>query len=874
MRINVEIRLAAVAAGILMAVGCGTVDHDSGEGGVKPMTFRPDAFIVKDGVSNAEVVISPDPKRPRMVNLAALEFRYYIEKMSGARLPIVSKPNDEHPVKIYVGESEYAKKLGVTAEDLKFGAYRMVSGDDWLALLGRDEDFTPPEPWNRHHGDLERAKKEWDEMVEKETGSAWGYPFSLQYKSYRHRRGFHEFIVERYGEDALPVWNPNGTKWTGRYQGSGDGQGFWSEDKSGSLNAVYAFLRALGIRWYMPEEIGEVVPERKTIPLPNVNVTERPDFDLRSWCWYNYSAFPFEHVMWARRLGINSGHETLGHVGHAHGLSKVHAHDKMKKEHPEYYALCRGKRETEYRGIGHCCFSSQEFFDQTVRYLRFLFDHYDVPHASIWPMDGFHQCACPSCRGVPPSEQVWGFVDRVARELYKTHPDRLISCGAYTPYIHPPKSVENFTPNVAVFIANCRRPVMDDPKRWNDYWKRVAGWRAKVAPGNILRVENNRYGLNRTFPIIHPRMMAKDLKALKGICRGECDEESQAKGRWHSPGFDHLSLYVNGRLLWDADLDVEALIEEYYERFYGPATDEMKKALEFAQAKYSRAGVNNRGRANPHDVPLTDRVKFGELLEVARAKAGDTVYGQRIQTIIDELPPLDALRKELAEKRAKGDPRDTTPRVTARRVNDPMTPDVQSFTSRVGWKWKKAVSQMATAFNVGWEDDALVFDVTCKEPDMKNLNVAGDVWDGDSVTIVLESPCHSFYEIEINPDGEVHDADRVGGGRVVSRWRSMVDVKTEQGEDFWRVIARIPIAIVDEDGAKGDPMNYVVGPRPGDGGEWFFNVARKRKRPEAEDRQLRNVTSVFSKSEPYYLRKYLDPDYFAKLDIQPQQQRK
>jgi hypothetical protein len=50
-------------------------------------------------------------------------------------------------VKIYVGRSSHTDKLNVTADDLKHGAYRIVSGDDWLVLIGDDTDFTPIEPW-------------------------------------------------------------------------------------------------------------------------------------------------------------------------------------------------------------------------------------------------------------------------------------------------------------------------------------------------------------------------------------------------------------------------------------------------------------------------------------------------------------------------------------------------------------------------------------------------------------------------------------------------------------------------------------------------------------------------------------------------------
>ena len=41
----------------------------------------------------------------------------------------------------------------------------------------------------------------------------------------------------------------------------------------GSCHAVHTFLeKYLGVRWYLPTEIGEVVPKRKTIEVPAIKI--------------------------------------------------------------------------------------------------------------------------------------------------------------------------------------------------------------------------------------------------------------------------------------------------------------------------------------------------------------------------------------------------------------------------------------------------------------------------------------------------------------------------------------------------------------------------------------------------------------------------
>jgi len=102
-----------------------------------------DRFLVDEGKAYAEIIISESPARS--TRLAAAELQTYVAKISGARLPIRVEPSADVPVQIYVGESPHAAKLGVTADRLEHGAYRIASGEKWLALIGDDTDFTPKE---------------------------------------------------------------------------------------------------------------------------------------------------------------------------------------------------------------------------------------------------------------------------------------------------------------------------------------------------------------------------------------------------------------------------------------------------------------------------------------------------------------------------------------------------------------------------------------------------------------------------------------------------------------------------------------------------------------------------------------------------------
>lgn len=124
-------------------------------------TAGPPLVLVDRGKPTAEIVI-PE-KRPRMVSLAALELQHFLQKMSGARLPIVTAPTPGKHIRIHIGRGAKTYRLGVLPEGLRDGAYRIATGPDWLVLIGRDVDFDHSKlPWPLSRKDVPRATAEWD----------------------------------------------------------------------------------------------------------------------------------------------------------------------------------------------------------------------------------------------------------------------------------------------------------------------------------------------------------------------------------------------------------------------------------------------------------------------------------------------------------------------------------------------------------------------------------------------------------------------------------------------------------------------------------------------------------------------------------------
>lgn len=744
--------LANVLAGSVIAAPAAAANH-----------------LVKSGEARSRIVVADDA--PRMTRLAAEELRHYLERMTGADVPVGDAPDGEGEISIHVGRNSYTDALGVTDEGLDYGAYRMVSGPGHLILLGHDRDYTP----------LDLTQEGWLDL----TGADWRNP------------------VQERGQFNSEL-------------------GIWSFDEGGSLNAVYAFLHRLGVRWYMPGELGTIVPEISCIALPEVNETVHPDFAVRHWIWAGnrFASASRDRALFDRRVGAGARYEVLGNTQLTHGIRNVHASARMQAAHPEYFALIGTERDTTSHRTGHACFSSAGLEAEVVAYARAVFDQVGVRLVQLSPQDGFRQCECADCRDMSPSDNVFGFLNRVAASVRETHPDRIILAAGYGAYRQPPENIDALSPNLAVTINNLGRPRFVDDRAWDAYRDLVARWKAKVGPQRILRVENTRYGAN-PIPAIHPRSIARDLASMRGISLGERNE---LRDNRDLPASTHLNLYVMGRFYWDAGQDIEALLTEYYRLFYGPAADLIRTAFDFAEQ-------HPLGRSDPFAVQgwfdtqvdiLTNQVAFWEMVQVARVAAGDTVYGERVALLLSEAPKsVDALRAELETLQREGDPRANAVTAIARRapLGDDALPRYFMVDRVTG-----ETPPVETSFTLVWEDDALIVDVHCQEPDIDNLQTSASVMLGDNVAILLETPYHAHYHLEINPEGDLYD--RAWGTSEAENWSSLAVIETSVEPDGWRVRARIPIMNIAE--GQGDPLHFVVGGQPSEAQPWYFNIGRVR----------------------------------------------
>ncbi len=162
--------------------------------------------IVRDRQPEAEIVIAEQPAR--LTKLAAKDLQHYVEKISGAKLPVVTAPSGGATRPIYVGRSKFTDELQITPVGLEHGAFRIVARPDVLVLLGKDADFTPKPPHNRHNGDIARATAEWDQLTAR-NGFAACATLQIVRSSARHLGARRTRLVPRGERIAAPF----GRRW-------------------------------------------------------------------------------------------------------------------------------------------------------------------------------------------------------------------------------------------------------------------------------------------------------------------------------------------------------------------------------------------------------------------------------------------------------------------------------------------------------------------------------------------------------------------------------------------------------------------------------------------------------------------------------------
>ena len=572
--------------------------------------------LVEKGKPQSAIVVGPNP--PMSVVYAAKELHTYILKMSGASLPIIDEPTDgplpaECSSAVHLGATSRARAHNVDADELSYDGFRIaMPADGVLIVKGRDYRG-PPLPGRRG----------------------------------RVRRNCTpDKVIRRFGE-------------------------------TGTLYGVYRLLNDLGVRWFLPGEIGEVVPSHPTVRLEDYTVLDAPHFHCRNLYAFWFDKDP-EAARWWKRIGYGSHrYVNLNH-------SFTHWARHYGNEHADWFATVNGRRDVYNNkppGREIINFTHPAVLEKTAEEAIAFFQcppwhgvkaEDRSPYAEFFPLypvvpnDSFVKAGKEAReqgwitpergRAGEFSDYVWHFVNEVAKRVKKRCPDRMIGSLAYSHQFLPPTRIDRLEDNIVVMVCKRRLWYWDAELRQRDReairtWKALGAKRIYVWEYYNIRGQKALY---RGVPTVAPHLIADDLGFLKDYSSGEfieAEPEDPKRGWNHTlthVGLSHLNLYVNAKLLWNPDRDVDTLLADYYDKYYGPAHDVMARFYGDLEATWTTPERHSDRPWQTLFPPEDINKLFGYLIKAERLTEG-TEFAERVAFIKAEFEEMKA-QSALASK--------------------------------------------------------------------------------------------------------------------------------------------------------------------------------------------------------------------------------
>ena len=510
------------------------------------------ASSVRLPAGGTEVVIAPSA--PPAVRFAAAEATNFLSQTFGADVPLVTEPSAGR-AHLFLGTNAWSAAAGVDVSRVATDGYVLLAKGNDVFLAGADDPKVDPV--------ARIAKPSW---------------------------GFHTF-------------------------------------DHGTLNGVYGFLEKFAdVRFYFPGELGTCVAPRNAVEVPEGRRVDEPDLQTRTWSLFSDGAWfegekPVQLCHPSKALNILRQRVSTKNYGCCHGLNGFRYLDRFGKTHPEYFAIDeKGNRMMEGQGWrrGHLCLTSgirDEIFKDCLSYCKgedasvrgipgpyadkrwgkkFDWNYNVTPlYIDLMPQDGGAICHCDRCkaqwrkdgRKSPMTEIVWGLLAEVAARLKAEGFEPTLTLMSYADYNDLPDCP--LPKNVKVMIArtgpwaNAGGKNIAEDDAYYASWERRLGDKPWIwtypnrGPCNSLNVDD--------VPGWAPRAWGRYYQGVSKHIFGFFAESETERA------IDNLmGCYLLAHIGWDRSLDVDATMDEFYVRMFGPAALEMKTFLDRVEERWTK----------------------------------------------------------------------------------------------------------------------------------------------------------------------------------------------------------------------------------------------------------------------------------------------
>lgn len=408
--------------------------------------------------------------------------------------------------------------------------------------------------------------------------------------------------------------------------------------------AIYTLLDQLGCRWFMPSELGEVLPKSPTVAIAEQDLTTGPATIYRG-LWYCDNDY-------ARRNRLGGMELSAGHA------LEFTVPKALRESNPEIRAIIGGKPHPHLVKWTHPLVADAI----TKASLEALDKDPELRTLSLSPDDGSTWDESddakldagdfdPAIQTVSKTDRLLVLVNRVAERTAARHPRVRFGMLAYADYTRPPvreKLHPSVVPQIAPITFSRAHPMSDDGEPNNATLRRmVEGW-AKGSPA-VSYYFYAYYLAEVSSPNPMLTKWGQDIPYVykSGNCRyWQPETMANFETSMHA-------LYLGLRMAWDPRLEPAAVFAELDSRFYGAAAKPMTEywtAIDRAWVEtpeYAGCGFGHLRRWTPERLNAAEK----PLVEAAAACAND-VERRRVALAAESFRQFQnfmSLRRRLAD---------------------------------------------------------------------------------------------------------------------------------------------------------------------------------------------------------------------------------
>ena len=375
-----------------------------------------------------------------------------------------------------------------------------------------------------------------------------------------------------------------------------------SGGRRGVLYGVYEALERFGgIEWLA---VGTtVVPANGAFRLPEgLDEMQKPAFELRQPLWYDV----MHNADLAARMKLNSSQLQERHGGCSHlfdtKLRNCHTFEWLVpqedywKDHPEYYSEWEGKRR---KGKTQLCLTNPDVLRiVTEKVLQRIEANPGAKYFGISQNDWGFYCTCTNCAAVDAEEEshagtVIRFVNAVADEVAKRHPDKVIETLAYQWSRKPPKKTRvraNVMPCLCSIECEFKNPLAASEFAANrSFMDDLHGWAAQTDQLYVWDYTTD-YA-NYLYPFPNVLVLQENIRTFRANKVKSLFEQGAYQGR-HAD-FAELKTWLIAKWMWNPDQPLEPLLKRFFDGYYGAAAAAVRRYFDELHALPRKGEAGN-----------------------------------------------------------------------------------------------------------------------------------------------------------------------------------------------------------------------------------------------------------------------------------------